>query len=124
VERGPSSCVWSLLAVLSASTSLGADLPPFEGRTGASVTTKYAVLNAIATPLRASLGCSVVAHVQTRELHSDERIPPSIALPRATGRVTWERWTVTACGKQKAFVVAYWSDLKGGMDYRVAEDGH
>ena len=101
MERGPGFCVWSLLALLSASTSLGADLPPFEGRTDATVTTKYAVLNAIATPLRASLGCSVVAHVQTNELHSDEHILPSIALPRATGRVTWERWRLRPVGSRR-----------------------
>jgi hypothetical protein len=99
-----------------------ADLPLFDGQTSAGTTLKYEVLGVIGPLVRGNLGCSVVNRVSPRPLTPADRVPSEITLPRATPRVTWERWTVTACQKELAFVVAFWPGKGGGQEFRVAQE--
>lgn len=111
-----------IMVVLGSTSAHAADLPPFDGQTKATLTTKYGALGVISQLLHDSLGCSVVDHVASRPLAHGDAIPASISLPRMTPPVTWERWTVTACQKERPFVVAFWPSKYGAYEFRVAQE--
>jgi len=99
-----------------------AELPPFDGQTSAGISLKYEALEIIGQLVSGNLPCPVVDHVSSRPLTPGDRIPPEISIPRATPLITWERWTVTACQKDLAFVVAFWPGQYGEQVLRIAQD--
>jgi hypothetical protein len=97
--------------------------PPFEGHSGADSVLKRDALSTITQLFLHKAGCSVIDRVDARPLGPGELIPPSISLPRATSPVTWEHWSVTACHKERAFVVALWIVGDTQMTFALGEVG-
>jgi hypothetical protein len=106
------------LATLVSSVAY-ADTFRFTGATTVDMTVAKGALKNIQLIGLGTLGCGTIGAVEA------EVLPPSYS-PRNTdnyagsAKETYERWTVTLCGKATPFLLGFWPASDGGMMFHVS----
>ena len=90
----------------------------FTGNTSADATLIHDAFQYVALYVRESLKCPNIELVES-EVLPDGAIKRDPARPEGTGPATFERWTVTFCGKKRPFLIVFWPSKEGGTMYRV-----
>ena len=90
----------------------------FTGNTSADANLIHDAFQNVALYIRESLKCPNIELVES-EVLPEGAIKRDPTQPEGTGPATFERWTVTFCGKKRPFLIVFWPAKEGGTMYRV-----
>jgi hypothetical protein len=108
----------ALAGILAFASSVAQDQVRFTGNTTADETLMHDAFQGIALYIRESLKCSGIELVEAEVLPPDS-VKRDESQPEGTNPATYERWTVTYCGKTQPFLVVFWTAKEGGTMYRI-----
>ena len=90
----------------------------FTGDTTANEQLIQDVLQNIVEYVHESLKCPTIDGIESAVL-PESSVKRDASEPEGTGPATFERWTVSFCGKKQPFDVVFWEAKEGGTMYRV-----
>jgi hypothetical protein len=86
------------------------------GTTTADSTLARDVMRYVMLIAKAQLNCTNVELIEPEILPSYK---PSRVEAEGFAKTTYERWTITLCGKKEQFLVAFWPSAVGGTMFRI-----
>ena len=112
-------CIPALLLLgLMPTSVLAQEQVRFTGTTSADKQLIHDAFQNIALYVHDSLKCNTIEQVAA-EVLPDGTVKRDAAQPEGTGPATYERWTVTYCGKKQSFLVVFWEAKERGTMYRI-----
>jgi len=113
--------ILALLPAALAASVMAQEQVRFTGTTTAGQQLIHDAFQNIAIYIRGSLKCNTIEEV-VAEVLPDGTVKRDASQPEGIEPATYERWTVSYCGKKRSFVVVFWDAKEGGTMYRVQLD--
>lgn len=113
--------ILALFTVALATSVMAQEQVRFTGTTTAGQQLIHDAFQNIAIYIRGNLKCNTIEQV-VAEVLPDGTVKRDASQPEGTELATYERWTVSYCGKKRSFVVVFWDAKDGGSMYRVQLD--
>jgi hypothetical protein len=111
-------------AAVAAPLMTNADVPVLSGRTGASATLVADIRIGIDVFAQTWIGCSQIGSIAAGPVPDDfdpKVLPkvPATLVPPPQGRIVYELWKITGCGKSVPIVVQLWRTEAGKDEYSL-----